>query len=149
MGFVKSNVEVESYLEEHNLIWYQLKDSEYRELMKQWRQAFEGLLEESEYEVYGDSAIEKLKMTLDGGTYIFNTPNYQYLLVTPSAHTATFAYYVEQLNVFDRELFNRNEAIVCNNGMDFMCAFNHEASVLAPELFCQAEKTVAPEITIV
>jgi len=132
---VKCCHELEDYLDEHNYSWVQLSDSEYRNLIKEWRKIFEPLLIEGYSRVHGDMAVSNLISRLGSGMYVFNVPNYKYLPVTPSQQDPTYGYHVERLDSIKRELFDRIEAVICDDKMAFMCAFNHEGQSLVPEVF--------------
>ena len=138
MGFVKTNSEIEQFLVENNFSWNVLNDSEYRVLMKNWKNSFEQILIDANFYKSGETAITHLISKLGGEVFIFNAPNYKYLPVPPASDSPTYGYYVEKLTKLERELFNRNEAIVTDIDFSFMCAFNHEAQFQFPELYCES-----------
>jgi len=138
MGFVSSNFKLEQYLKESGLLWVSLSDKSYRHLIQEWRSAFESRLISNSVS-NGDKSILKLEEKLPINCYLFNCPNYRYLMRTVGGteNTPTFGYKVNGLLKVDREILNSSEAILCDENFKFMCAFNHEAPNMIPEVYCE------------
>ena len=138
MGIVKNNYELEDYLYRKGVQWRSLKDAEYRGVMKKWKLSFELLLDES-IETKGDEGVNRLVNKLPFNAFIFNVPSYSYLPLTPPRNTPTYGIYVENFDEIDRMMLNSCEAVVCDDRFTFMCAFNHEAQDLVPEVYCEID----------
>ncbi len=132
MGIVRRNYEIEKYLNYASAEWCILSDSEYKIVMRKWKESFELLIDDFP-KWRGYDALELLTSKLGGEMYIFNAPNY-FIVTQPLQNKPTYAYIVTSLKSFDRLIFNSEEAIVCSVEFDFMCAFSSEEWVM-PELF--------------
>lgn len=133
MGFVRRNSAVEIFCDEHGIEWTLLSDQEYKSLLNGWRASFETSIFEKNV-IKGDLAVECLKQRLPLDAYIFNMPNNKYFGIQSSEPKNTFAYKIFNLNIIDRELFNREEVIVCDTDILITSIFNHEAPYMHPEL---------------
>lgn len=133
MGFIRRNSAIEIFCDEHGIEWELLSDQEYKSLLKDWRASFEKLIFEKNG-IKGDSAVECLKQRLPLDFYIFNMPDNRYFGVRSREPKNTFAYRVFSLNIIDRELFNREEVIMCDIDILVTSIFNHEAPYMHPEL---------------
>jgi hypothetical protein len=138
MGILKQKVELEDMFEKLELTWKPMSDSEYRTVVSNWRNAFEAVLIENIKLKESDDAIYKLEEKFPFTGYIFNLPNYKYLPVTPSSYDPSYGYVVENISEIDREALNRSEAIICDAGFNFTCAFNHEGQSGIPEIYVES-----------
>ena len=138
MGILSINSELEDFFHLTKVEWSKLKDRQYREFIIHWREAFEENLANGIVQ-HGNHAFGLLESKLSFSGFIFNCPNYKYLPVTENSERGgyTFAYKVNELATINRALFNTEELIICSENFDFMCAFNHEAPELIPEIYCE------------
>lgn len=132
MGFVRGNGKIEECLNHSGAEWRILSDSEYKMVVKKWKESFE-LLIDNFPKWRGYDALELLTSKLGDEIYIFNVPNY-FITTQPLRNKPTYAYIVTSLKSFDRQIFNSEEAIIYSIKLNFMCVFSSEEWVI-PELY--------------
>ena len=138
MGIVRANLELESYFNNSGINWSCLNDKEYRTLIKGWMSSFDDALSSGSI-TKGEKGITLLREKIPFNCYIFNSPNYSKLPRSKGKGVPvyTYAYKVYELLGFDREVLNSAEVILCQEDFKFMCAFNHEAPLMIPEVYCE------------
>jgi hypothetical protein len=131
LGFVKENQYIENWLASQEAMFCGIKDSEYRQLLKNWRHHFESAIKSNYYVVQGDKAMLAIEDQLPCNIFIFNLPGSKLLPASTSLNSPTYGYFVDELGSIDRELLNYSDAILCDNNFKFTCVYTHEWQTLA------------------
>jgi len=137
MSIVRRNMILEEYFTKFTSNWHPLSDTEYRNLIENWRSKFEEKLKVRDMQT-GDKGFIKLREKLPFGGFVFNCPNYRYLKNNRgSDRQSTFAYSIEEIIEIERMTMNSSGAIICNDWFEYMCAFNFDAPGGIPEIFVE------------
>src|SRR5688500_1923119 len=101
MGFLREHLGIESWLRVDAADFRNLSQREYRELVTEWRQRFEGSLMGGEYRV-GARAQRAMQEAMPADLFIFSIPGYEWLpAATDPRLDPTYAYGVTELKIVD------------------------------------------------
>lgn len=138
MGIISRYERLEEYFQMESINWKYISDKEYKWLIKNWQGSFEKFLAAKEF-MLGDKGFRRLEAQLPFDCFVFNCPNYRYLLNTCGRdRQVTFGYQLEAINKIDRQIMNGCGAILSEKNFNFMCAFNFDAPSGYPEIYCEA-----------